>query len=74
MLSRSQPPTTTLYIYKRKAKLMKKETKDLIDLISNSDDPNKAALTAFAILLEYFEKREKEIPVQLLVDCKGTPT
>lgn len=54
---------------------MEKETKDLIDLISNSDDPNKAALAAFAILLEYFEKREEnKIPVQLLVDCKGTPT
>lgn len=53
---------------------MKKETKDLIDLISNSDDPNKAALTAFAILLDYFKNKENEIPVQLLVDCKGTPT
>ena len=37
---------------------MKPETEDLIKLISSADDPDKAVLTAFAILLDYLSQSE----------------
>ena len=37
---------------------MKKETEELIKLISSAEDSDRALLTAFAILVEYLEKRE----------------
>lgn len=39
---------------------MKKETEELIKLISAADDPDRAALTAFAILLEYLSRKDTE--------------
>lgn len=39
---------------------MKNETVELIKLISSADDPDKAALTAFAILLDYLSNKEME--------------
>lgn len=42
----------------RKDTTMSKETEDLIKLIASADDPDKAALTAFAILLDYLKHRE----------------
>lgn len=37
---------------------MKTETEELIKLIASADDPDRAALTAFAILLDYLKHRE----------------
>ena len=37
---------------------MKKETEELIKLISSAEDSDRALLTAFSILVEYIEKRE----------------
>jgi hypothetical protein len=53
---------------------MKKETEELIKLISTADDPNKAALAAFAILMDYLGEKKEDNPVQLLVNCQGAPT
>lgn len=39
---------------------MSKETEELIKLIASADDPDKAALTAFAILLDYLSHKETE--------------
>jgi hypothetical protein len=50
---------TTLFII-RKVKEMKKETEELIKLISSADDCDRAALTAFAILLDYLSHKEPE--------------
>jgi hypothetical protein len=56
---------------------MKKETEKLIKLISSAEDSDRALLTAFAILVEYLEKREdakKGDNSVLLVNCKGNPS
>ena len=37
---------------------MKPETEELIKLINSADDSDRAALTAFAILLDYLKHRE----------------
>ena len=39
---------------------MKTETEELIKLIASADDPDRAALTAFAILLDYLSHKEPE--------------
>ena len=39
---------------------MAPETEELIKLIASADDPDRAALTAFAVLLEYFKQRDTE--------------
>ena len=57
---------------------MKKETEELIKLISSAEDSDRALLTAFAILVEYLERREDakkgDNSIQLLVNFKGNPS